>query len=117
MSRRPFPYNDRAESMIANWVRWERTKPETLGSMSPRGARSCLDVIGAQSGARDGERGPIKIAVIVPAAEAVDALWWSRDQTHRRAIARYFFAGERGRLRGFWRVIEDFYNETARIEF
>lgn len=102
--------------MINNWKRWEWTRPDSRGSLAPTGARSCLDVIGAQSGARDGERGPLRPSVVVPAAEAVDALWWAREQPHRRAIARYFFGGERARFRGFWQVIEAFYNDTARIE-
>lgn len=115
MRKRPFPYNARAEYAIANWVRWERAKP-SLGHTVPMGARSCLDVIGAQSGGADGERTEAKTPVIDVVAEAVDALWWKRPDEHRRAIARWAFQGERGRLRNFWQVVEDFYNETARVE-
>lgn len=103
--------------LILNWIRWELARPE-IGGRRPINlgyGRNMLDIGGAQSGARDGERNPTpQIRPIEPLALKVDELWWKRTRSARRLLAAWYFGGRKAK--GYLCHVQAFEADVKRIE-
>lgn len=80
-----------ARDMIDNWIRWVHTRPELGRPINLGYGRSMIDVIGAQTGTRDGERDEIKRPIIVEIAEAVESIYQRREPPVRVVLADWYF--------------------------
>ncbi len=106
--------------LILNWIRWELTRPEVSGRkpINLGYGRNMLDIGGAQSGVRDGERQPVpQVRPIESLALKVDALWWKRTPAVRRMLSAWYFGGKRiGGKAGYIRQVKAFEADVKRIE-